>query len=180
MSPFPDIPLEPINREAARLLNGHTPAAAEPVERFVADVQAKLEEIDSALASIKRQLLGRRGDLKWRKAATHAQAKYWQQKSSITLMLKTARSILHVVNEERARSFKENSRKQAQASSAKTTLNIVAEKNARKLRNIALANSQDRQVLIELKKLLKAEIGMERYIALMQKAEQHAKEHHTP
>ncbi len=166
MSTFPEIYLEAVNAQARRLLNGKS-ENPEPVESLVADLQAKLAELDAALSSIKRQLIDRAStDNSWAKSARHAARKYRQQRNSILALLKTARSVLMLINEERARLAKASIRSAALEAVEAERRNKAKEREAR----IQMANNEQEAWTRAFKKVCKARLNESLYLELVAEA----------
>ncbi len=164
---FPDIYLDAINATARRLFGIKKPDH-EPVKALVDDLSAKLQEIDTALASIKRQIVDRGdADHDWLRSAKHAQAKYRIQKSSILTLLKTARTTLHFIEAERARTVR------LEQSTINTRLTAEAqEERARqaaleRLKRIQEANTAETVWGREFKKACKRRLGKDTYLELV-------------
>lgn len=162
MTAFPEIYLDPINRQAAEMFATKKPDER-PARLFVDDVQAKLSELDAAISSIKRQLKDR-GEFgtAWRSSATHALKRYYEQKKSVLSMLKTARAVLQIINLEKARASMLEKVGKYNASLAE----INREKNEAKERRIALATSEQERWCQQFKKVCKQHLGLARYLEL--------------
>jgi hypothetical protein len=164
MSAFPEIYLDPINRQAAEMFGTKKPDER-PAKMFVDDVQAKLSELDAAISSIKRQLRDRNEPgTDWHRSATHALCKYYEQKKSVLTMLKTARAVLEVINLNKARAdMIEKAGKYNESLAA-----INREKHEAKERRIALSTSEQERWCAQFKKVCKNHIGEARYLELVE------------
>lgn len=163
---FPDVYLDAVNREAARLMATKKPDA-EPVRALVVDLSAKLAELDKALSAIKRQLTDRgNDDPKWKRAAMHARAKYRQQYNSILSLLKTARTTLQMIDSQTARA----------TATERAERNLGAQAEARRKREeerlarIAAARNENEAFSRAFKKVCKQELGEPLYLSLVEKA----------
>ncbi len=164
MTPFPEIFLDPINRQAAEMFGTKRPDQR-PAELFTADVQSKLAEIDDAISAIKRQLKDRDEiGTPWRRAAHHALSKYLEQKKSVLAMLKTARAVLQLINLDKARA--DMLEKVGKYNESLALIN--REKAEAKERRIALSTSETERWCAQFKKVCKRHLGEPRYLELVE------------
>lgn len=109
---WPQISLDAINREAARLLSK---GAEKPDTAAVSGLEANLlqkgAEIAQAIASIQGQLAARKDDKKWRSSAKRALNAYELQQSNIRAHLKTCRGLLHFLTAQLKQEAKQEAKK---------------------------------------------------------------------
>lgn len=162
---FPDIPLAAVNRAAALLFSRRDKATREEAEVLRQDLSEKMEQIDRAIDSINGQL-ETRTDPEWQASARRALRQYYRASKRIHTQLKTCRTILSVIDAQNRRLNRAAKEEAAQAAQVALT----DHKHALKMERISAAQEETRQWGISFRRLVRAEIGEQRFKALCDQA----------